>query len=71
MGENDIFMASTRSTGDLSGIYEYDEDVGYFYLYQIDDSSTNTILAAVRVVSGPQEFVEDDIDIRWNHSCPN
>jgi hypothetical protein len=66
MGNNEMFDSSLRSAGDLAGVFEYDGDTGYFYLYSPGAGSSPKVLGAIRIVSGEASFKLSDLVIRWN-----
>jgi hypothetical protein len=60
-----IFTSSVRSAGDLAGVFEYSDGVGWFYLYDLRKDKGSRVVASVHIVSVLPEFDENDIDIRW------
>jgi hypothetical protein len=42
--QKEIFVSSVRSTGDLAGVFEYDGETGYFYLYRAKGASGKKIM---------------------------
>lgn len=64
----DLFDSSARSRGDLAGVFEYDGETGYFYLYEVTGGAGKKVLDAIRVVSGQADFEESDLSVRWNAS---
>jgi hypothetical protein len=64
----EIFADGVRSAGDLAGVFEYDGETGYFYLYRTNAVAGAKIADALPVVSGPIDFMADDISIRWDRS---
>ena len=48
----EIFESSVRSAGDLAGVFEFDGDTSYFYLYRVDASEGNKVLDAIKVSVG-------------------
>jgi hypothetical protein len=65
MEETEIFESTVRPSGDLAGVYEYDGETGYFYLYQTG-SNSNKVLGAIHIISGPSDFDARDVEIRWD-----
>jgi hypothetical protein len=63
---DEMFDSEIQPAGDLAGVFEYDGDTGYFYLYQESGDSAKKVLAAIRVISVPPDFEEDDLAIRWS-----
>lgn len=50
----------------MAGVYEHDGDTGYFYLYNSRNDDTRKVIAAIPVFTGPSDFDEKDIAIRWD-----
>ncbi len=67
MPTQDIFDSSVRSAGDLAGVFEYDGETGYFYLYKTTGNEGEKVLDSIHVVSGEADFSESDLSIRWDH----
>lgn len=64
--ENDIFITSTRTKGDYSGVFEYDGETSYFYLYSLGNPDGKKIIGAIGL---PYEITMDsepDLSVRWN-----
>src|SRR5262245_58932657 len=66
MATNEIFESCVRTAGDLAGAFEYDGDVGYFYLYETVATEGQKVLASIHVLSGDPAFTEADISVRWD-----
>jgi hypothetical protein len=64
---DEFFDSSVRSTGDLAGVFEYDGETSYFYLYATEEDAQK-VLGAIHVLSGDPDFAECDIAIRWDES---
>lgn len=62
---NEIVESAVRSSGDRAGVFEYDGDTCWFYLY-LPRASTNRILATVHVCDGCADLNANDILVRWN-----
>jgi hypothetical protein len=65
MSGNEMFVSALRSAGDEAGVFEYDGETGYFYLYATK-CKENEVLGAICVVIGVPDFGEIDVAIRWN-----
>ncbi|WP_437294750.1 DUF2251 domain-containing protein [Sorangium sp. So ce426] len=63
---DEIFDSAVRPAGDLAGVFEYDGDTGYFYLYATGEGTGQKVLDAIHVLSGMPDFGETDISIRWD-----
>ena len=50
----------------MAGVFECDDDTGYFYLYETGGAQGQKILGAIQVLVGSPDFQQDDIAIRWN-----
>ena len=64
--KHEIFQSSVRATGDLAGVFEYDGETGYFYLYSTSQSGGRKVLGALHVFAGRPDFRQADVDIRWD-----
>jgi hypothetical protein len=38
MSANEMFESASRANGDLAGVFEYDGETGYFYLYETKET---------------------------------
>ena len=63
---DEVFKSSTRSSGDFAGVFEFDGDTGYFYLYETGASKSNKIIDAIRICSDTPYFAESEIAIQWD-----
>ena len=63
-----MFDSSTRSKGDLAGVFEYDGEVGYFYLYECGGDAGQKVAGAIHILSGEADFEQADLTICWNES---
>jgi hypothetical protein len=66
MDNNDIFESNTRSAGDQVGVFEYDGETGYFYLYDTTGKDSRKVLGAIHVLTDTPDFEEHDVAIRWD-----
>lgn len=62
--DEELFESRVRSSGDLAGVFEYDGETSYFYLYRTG-SQGNKVLDSIHVASEPPDFVVSDLEIRW------
>lgn len=68
MASDEMFDSSARSKGDLAGVFEYDGEVGYFYLYECGGEAGQKVAGAIRILSGEVKFKQTDIAVRWDGS---
>lgn len=61
----EIFQSAARSLGDLAGVFEYEGETGYFYLYALEDAEGHEVLDAIHIVSGDADFAEGEVQVRW------
>jgi hypothetical protein len=66
MSTEEIFDSCVRTTGDLAGVFEYDGETGYFYLYKTERAHGEKVLESIHVLSGQPDFTEVDISVRWD-----
>lgn len=65
---DDIFVSAVRSADDRAGVFEYDGETGYFYLYHAKGEITQKVIAAIRVCVGTLDFKEQDVVVRWDQN---
>jgi hypothetical protein len=68
MNKKEIWESATRSAGDLAGVFEFDGDTSYFYLYKNSGDSGQKVLEAIHIMSGSPDFNSEDIAIRWDRN---
>jgi hypothetical protein len=61
-----VFQYQANSDETLAGVYEHDDDVGYFYLSELTACEGQRIVGAVQVFLGPFRHALDDLAIRWS-----
>jgi hypothetical protein len=64
----ELWASATRSAGDLAGVFEFDGDTGYFYLYKVSGEQGRKALAAIHIMDRTPGFGQKDFAIRWNFS---
>lgn len=62
----EMFRSTMRPDGDVAGVFEFDGEVGYFYLYDLAKGKGDKIKSSIRIVSGNPDFSEIDVSISWN-----
>ena len=62
----EMFDSSVRSKGDLAGVFEYDGEVGYFYLYECGGDAGQKVTGAIRILSGKADFAQSDLAVCWD-----
>lgn len=68
MSASEMFESAVRAQSDLAGVFEYDGETGYFYLYDIKGDEGQNVIAAIHIVTGSPDFQEKDISILWDSS---
>ncbi len=66
MTEEEIFESAVRSRGDLAGVFEYDGETSYFYLFKTGQKQE--IIDSVHVASTRPDFTSSDVEIRWTQN---
>ncbi|MES1180065.1 MAG: hypothetical protein ABUL43_02600 [Hyphomicrobium sp.] len=66
--ENEIFESSVRSIGDLAGVFEYDGDNAYFFLFDLTKGKGRQASAVICVNSEKTDYCAADISIKWNRT---
>lgn len=62
----EIFDSAVRSAGDLAGVFEFDGETCYFYLYQVNSPESSKVCDAIQITSGVPIFCQSDISIQWD-----
>lgn len=68
MNKIEIYESATRTAGDLAGVFEFDGDTSYFYLYKTLGSPGQKVLGTIHIMSGIPDFETEDITILWDRS---
>jgi len=63
---NEIFKSSSRSAGDLAGVFEADDVTAYFYLYAMRPGATPKVLGALNITRFVSGAPEKSISINWD-----
>ncbi len=66
MNGKEIFESSVRSSGDYGGVFEADDECGYFYLYGLNGKDGERVLGGIPIHEGPPEFRDVDVTVRWS-----
>jgi hypothetical protein len=61
-----MFLNAVRAQKDLAGVFEYDGDVAYFYLYDLRLPDGKKIKDSIRIFVGGAEFSESEAQVRWS-----
>ena len=62
----ELFDSAVRSRGDLAGVFEYDGETAYFYLYDVTREQEHRIVDAIHVLSGESDLTAQDVEVRWD-----
>jgi len=62
----EIFDSALRSHRDFAGVFEYDGETAYFYLYRNKNDQPGEIIGWIHIFSGTVDFDEHDISIVWD-----
>ena len=68
MPKDEMFDSQLRSIGDFAGVFEFDGEVAYFYLYDTTKAEKEKTLGAIRVLTGTPDFEEEGVAICWDES---
>lgn len=66
MSSEEIFESCVRTAEDLAGVFEFDGETAYFYLYETSADQGQKILGAIHIFSGTPDFTAEDVSIRWD-----
>ena len=62
----EIFDTAVRTANDIAGVFEFDGEVAFFYLYDLKKEKGKMILDSIRVFTEDENFLEKDVNICWN-----
>ena len=65
--DNEIWLEASRSASDLAGVFEFDGETCYFYLYDMLRENYKKIVDSIHITSRKPDFGEEDLEIRWSH----
>src|SRR5688572_19291530 len=57
---NEIFDSSLRSSEDWAGVFEFDGNTAYFYLYNEAGEQQEKVAGAIHVLTGVPDFEQQD-----------
>jgi len=66
--ESEIFESSVRSHGDLAGVFEYDGEDSYFFLFDLTKDKGKQCSGVISVNSADADLETSDIAIKWSRS---
>jgi len=73
-----MFDSAAQSGGNLAGVFEYDGDTGYFYLYRTKGEEGRKVVVAIWILNGTPDFSEKMSQsagmrrkARWGYSSTN
>src|SRR6185312_4090809 len=64
---SELFDSAVRTRGDLAGVFEYDGDTAYFYLYDVARPPDKKIVGSIHVFSGRSSLRRRDVEVRWDN----
>jgi hypothetical protein len=68
MNKKEIYESAARTVGDLAGVFEFDGETSFFYLYKISGDPRQKVIGAIHIVSGAPDFEGKDITILWDRN---
>ena len=68
MIEHEISKSSLRSFGNLPGVFEFDGETGYFYLYDQTREPPQKLIDQIRIFGPKPDFDDHDVVVRWDDS---
>jgi hypothetical protein len=64
--KDDVFKSLARSKGDLAGVFEYDRETWYFYLYDQTRGNGVRVLGSLHICTGDVDFAGRDVVVAWD-----
>jgi hypothetical protein len=65
VAKEEMFRSATR--GDFAGVFEFDGESGWFYLFDNGRAAGRKIIGTIHILSGTPDFAGTEVDVRWNH----
>ena len=65
MPTDEIFESAVNASGHHAGVFEYDGETSYFYLYALSEPEAKKVAGAIRVTNAPLDFTAADTAILW------
>jgi hypothetical protein len=62
----EMFDSNCRSEGDLAGVFEFADGVGYFYLYDHKRPDGEKVVDSILILRDDPDFRNDEVKVRWN-----
>jgi hypothetical protein len=62
----DIFDSVSRTAGDFAGVFEFDGETAYFYLYNLNADDNAKVVNKIRVFVGMPDFLDTEASIKWD-----
>ena len=62
----EIFESAIRSAGDIAGVFEFDGEISYFYLYSTGANKGEKVLDSILITTDVPDFKESDVAIKWD-----
>lgn len=62
----ELFESAVRSQVDLGGVFEYEGDTAYFYLYDMRKIN-QPIVDAIHIFSGRTDLNDSDVIVQWDN----
>jgi len=63
---DEIFDSAVRTAGDLAGVFEFDGETSYFYLYQPEAEEGKRVVDTIKVGVGDAFYSQADIKVFWS-----
>jgi hypothetical protein len=63
---DEIFDSAVRTSGDLAGVFEFDGDTSYFYLYRPEAEEGKKVADTIKVGVGDAFFSQSDVEVFWS-----
>ena len=61
----ELFESAVRGQEDFGGVFEYDGDTAYFYLYDMRQINEQ-IVDAIHIFSGTTDLNDSDVIVQWD-----
>jgi hypothetical protein len=62
----EVFESASQSAGSLAGVFEFDGETGYFYLYETKAPDGAKIVGSIHILEGDLDLSRMTISVRWD-----
>jgi hypothetical protein len=61
----EMFVDCVSEEGEWVGVFEYDGETGYFYIYNLAFDVGSRVVESMLILTGAPDFAEAEVAVRW------